>query len=100
MRGLAITDDFTALAPEKTSRKFMQDVFSKRHRRPAKVYRYQFNPLHYGKISSTGGYQTFLNTPLWRDVTHEYLDKTIEIEVPILDKEKKQSSRQGLFVRT
>ena len=70
--------------PEVHARMFSQ----KRHRRPAKVYRYQFNPLHYGKISSTGGYQTFLNTPLWRDVTHEYLDKTTEFEVPILDKEK------------
>lgn len=60
-----------------------------RHRRPAKVYRYQFNPLHHDKKAFMNGYQTFLNNPLLSDVTNEYLDKPTAFQVSVLNNNDK-----------
>lgn len=67
-----------------------------RYRRPAKVYRFRFDPVRYGKGSQNDGYDTFLKSPLLYDVTNEYPDKTTCISIPIDGKEKMQNmqSRQ------
>lgn len=59
-------------------------LFSKiRHRRPAKVYRFNFNPIQYGKKTKNDGFNTFLKSPLLHDVTNEYLNKTTNIEISV-----------------
>lgn len=66
-----------------------------RHRRPAKVYRSRFDP-DFSKINKNDdGYITYLKSPLIYDVTNEYLDKPIQIQVS-LDKKniKKEKSDQ------
>lgn len=57
----------------------------KRNRRPAKVYRHQFNLSYYSPKISINEYRTFLDSPLLYDVTNEYLDKPTSFQVPILD---------------
>ena len=54
-----------------------------RHRRPAKVYRFRFDPVNYNKNIEDDKYNTFLKNPLLYDVTNEYLDKTVNIKVSI-----------------
>ncbi len=51
--------------------------------RPAKVYRFCFSPLQYGKKAKGDGYNTFLKSPLLHDVTNEYLNKTTNIKISI-----------------
>lgn len=57
----------------------------KRHRRPAKVYRYQFAPLNHKIQAFVGEYKTFLNNPLLYDVTNDYLDKPTSFQLPIVN---------------
>lgn len=54
-----------------------------RHRRPAKVYRFCFDPIQYGKKMKDDGYDSFLKSPLLHDVTNEYLDKTTNLKISI-----------------
>lgn len=53
-----------------------------RHRRPAKVYRSRFDAANSRAIADDG-YRTFLKNPLFYDVTDEYLDRPIRIEIPV-----------------
>lgn len=66
-------------------------LVSKRHRRPAKVYRRRFAPTHYGKQTADDG-KTWLDSPLLEDVTCEYLDKPTTIRVPVSDREGVKAS--------
>lgn len=52
-----------------------------RHRRPAKVYRFRFDPIEVDANPEDDGYVTVLKNPLVYDVTSEYLDKTIDIQI-------------------
>lgn len=72
-----------------------------RHRRPAKVYRFQFDSIETSKFSQDDGFVTFLKSPLLYDVTDEYLDKPTCIRVPVGDKNEilgKKSSQVYLCV--
>ena len=63
-------------------------MFSKiRNRRPAKVYRSQFDLPNLTKNQKDDGYRTYLKSPLLRDVTGEYLDKPIRIAVSVDENE-------------
>lgn len=71
-------------------------IFSeKRHRRPAKVYRFRFDPVVISESTEDDGYVTFLKSPLLYDVTDEYLDKTTCIKVPVYDKNDLRDKQSG-----
>lgn len=79
-------DKFYSFGPGEDQPNIHAKMFSKiRYRRPAKVYRYRFSPIYYEKNNSFQDYQTFLNSPLWYDVTNEYIDKPTDFEVSTTD---------------
>jgi hypothetical protein len=56
--------------------------FSKRrYRRPAKVYRSRFDRIKNEKIINDDGFRTYLKNPLLYDVTHEYGEEVIRIQI-------------------
>lgn len=65
-----------------------------RHLRPAKVYRNRFDPNFTQIDKEDDGYITYLKSPLLQDVTDEYLNKPIQVEIT-LDKSyiKKRASQ-------
>lgn len=66
-----------------------QDFSNVRHLRPAKVYRYRFDPDLSSRANTIDdGYTTFLKNPLIYDVTDEYLDKPIELQISIDSKKR------------
>ncbi len=70
----------------------------KRFRRPAKVYRTRFDPVEYGKFSNDDQYKTHLKSALLYDVTEEYAQNTIQIQVPIDNPIKNKSDLLYLCV--
>lgn len=69
-------------------------LFSKiRRRRPAKVYRFRFDPVRYSKEPWDDGYDIFLKSPLLYDVTNEYPNKTTCINVPTKNKGSVQNKK-------
>lgn len=87
-------DKYYSFGPGEDQPNIHAKLFSKiRHRRPAKVYRYRFSPIYYEKNNSLQDYQTFLNSPLWYDVTDDYLDQTTDFNVRIID--EKQNFKEG-----
>lgn len=72
-----------------------------RNRRPAKVYRTRFDPIDFNRYKNDDGYVTALKSPLIYDVTDEYLDTPISIEIMADEKEsnfKKRSQQIYLCV--
>lgn len=65
-----------------------------RRRRPAKVYRFQFDPVCHNKSLKDDGYDTFLKSPLLYDVTEKYQDKPTCIQVSIDDNIQREQSQQ------
>lgn len=66
----------------------------KRLRRPAKVYRTRFDPADLNRYDNDDGYITPLKSPLIQDVTDEYLNPTVTIEV-ITDGKKNKPKKKA-----